>query len=88
MILFDILESEDSYENLESVISKGRKYSITFVCHLILFIFVIFIHLAKHTALPTSVNYIAVSVDLNCFRIYSTVISVDMAGQCRPTLKT
>ena len=27
MILFDILESEDSYEDLESVISKVRKYS-------------------------------------------------------------
>ena len=44
--------------------------AITFVRHLILFIFVLFIHLSKHTALPTSINYIAVSVDFNCFRIY------------------
>ena len=27
MILFNILESEDSYEDLESIISKVRKYS-------------------------------------------------------------
>ena len=26
MILFNILESEDSYEDLESIISKVRKY--------------------------------------------------------------
>ena len=27
MILFNILESEDSYEDLETIISKIRKYS-------------------------------------------------------------
>ena len=27
MILFNILESEDSYEDLESIISKIKKYS-------------------------------------------------------------
>ena len=51
MILFNILESEDSYEDLESIISKVRKYfsvAISFICfaYLILFIFVLFIHLS------------------------------------------
>ena len=43
-----------------------------FLCfaYLMLLIFVSSIHLPLHTALPTSVNYIAVSVDLICFRIY------------------
>ena len=40
MILLNILESEDSYEDLESSISKVRKYSHPCFTYLILFIFV------------------------------------------------
>ena len=72
MFLFNTLESEDSYEDLESIISKVRENTLSsyqhFFAYLILFIFVLFIHLPQHTALPTSSNYIAVSVDLICFR--------------------
>jgi len=76
VILFNILESEDSYEDLESIISKVRlkilSIAISFVSPILcrLFIFVSFILLSYHIALSTSINYIAVSVDLICFRVY------------------
>ena len=59
MNLFSILESQDSYEDLESIISQVRKYSQQLSPLFRL-----------SCSLPTSINYIAVSVDLNCFRIY------------------
>ena len=49
MLLFSTLESEDSYEDLESIISKVRENTLSsyqhFFAYFILFIFVLFIHL-------------------------------------------
>ena len=51
-----------------------------FLCfaYLILLIFASSIHLPLPTALPTSINYIAVSVDLICFRIYLFIFFIDL----------
>ena len=72
MILFNILESEDSYEDLQSIISKVRKYSQQLI-HFCL----IYPPLTTY-ALPTSFNYIAVSVGLIWFRIYLFFFSLSV----------
>ena len=69
MILFNILESVDSYEDFESITVSHKLENTLSSYHLyftILFVFVLFIHLSYHTALPISIK----SLDLLCFRIY------------------
>ena len=87
MILFNILESEDSYGDLESIISSEKilLVAITFDSPISSYSFLSylstshnilrcqFIYLSQHTALPTWINYIVVSVDLICFRIYLSI---------------
>ena len=71
MILFNVLEFEDSYEDLNPYLKSSEILSGYHDCQasLILFIFVLFIYLSQSTTL-TSIHYMAVSVDLFRFQIY------------------